>query len=1014
MKRILRSGKNDQSSGKGRSVRFAPQTVVFILLLLALNVVGFRLVREWIGSVERWFVRADSIVPVVHKVSNLLAEADLLHGFYLLTREGGFADRFNRVRGQIEFDILPQLDTLMRSSDPSAPRIHEFDHLVRDKLALLATSMFALESDGAAAEHFALLLGQFNSGSEQIHAVGAALLRQEEQLRILRDHDFGVELRRFSYILFTTSWVLFLIAVVAVRRFRRELTLRERAEALTREGERLERVRATELQTLLETVPAIVLIAHDAAARVVSGSRKAYEALRLPLGSNTSKTALIDAPSHFRLCRNGVEIPPDQLPVQLAARSGQPVRDTEFEIEFSDGMVRHLFGSVEPLFDEYGKPRGAVAAFTDVTALREAELLLRASEERLSLSLETGRLGVFDYDYDTGLTRWNESEFKLLGFAAGEMAAGAESFFARVHPEDQPRLRAEWQHALEGHDLEAEFRIMTKDGVERWLGARGKPIRDEYGRKRWFTGVNIDITRSKSVEAELSKAVEERTNALNTLHAFIEAAPMGIALFDESGRYRFINKPLAEMSGLSAEYCIGRTIAECVPTIAPKVTPLLQRVLEQGETVADFEFEEESPAKPGERHTWIESWFPIFGIDQRVTGAGVVVQDITERKRAESELARHRDRLQDIVAQKTAELALSLQRLHTSERLAALGTLAAGLGHDLANLVLPIRARLESLAVSPLTQEMRADVVAIGQALDHLGNLSAGMRLMALDPTRTRAASEAVDLTGWWDEANAVLRGVLPRHVRLEGKIGRGIGAAMPRHQLLQAVFNLVQNAGEVLGTSADGIVTIDIGVDPGAPDSHIIVRVTDNGPGMSAGVKARCFDPYFSTKGRAISTGMGLSLVRGLVESVGGTVAVEATEGQGTSFLLRLPRSRIDVSSIDALKKAPHVAAISLHEVRQAALVAMIAERLNLKVERSVTAEVPRTSVWITDSASRPAIEHYLSEAADRRVIYLGSASCDPVAIACSPTCRGRVIALPARPAPGALRDALGQVVGG
>lgn len=1002
------------SSGTEGPICLGPQSTVFVFFLLSFNLIGIGLLRNWIESVERWFQRSDSVVTSVNEVTNLLTEAELSHNFFIVTGDRVYGDAYARLRQRLEFDTLPAFAQVGDGSPTSMALRHQFDHAVRDRLAALDYSVDSSHREGVSLEYLTIMLGWRGEVSAAIQTLSGALVREEERLRGARYTQFGGSLRQFTYALFGGSMVLLVIAFAAVRRFRREIALRERAEAASRESERHERARAAEFQTLLETVPAVVLFAHDAESRIIRGSRLAYETLRLPLGANTSKTAFVGSPQHFRLCRNGVEIPLEQLPVQSVARSGRALRDTEIEVVFDDGETRYLIGSVEPLFDDAGKPRGAIAAFADVTSRREAERSARANEARWRLSLETGRLGFFEYDYETEKTRWDDSEFKLLGYNHGEILPSPETFFQHVHPEDLPGLRAEWERALHDGALDAEFRIISRDGELRWLGVRGKPICDESGRRRWFTGFNIDITRNKRIEEELSRAIEDRTSALNTLHAFMETAPLGIALLDEEARYRFLNQPLAAMAGASLGAVIGRKVGECVPWLAPTLEPLVQRVLKQGETVADFEIEVESPAQPGERHTWVENLFPIRGADESIKGAGIVMQDITERKRAQSEIAQHRDRLQELVEQRTSELAQSLQRLHSSERLAALGTLAAGLGHDLANLVLPIRARLESLAAAPLSPTMRADVVAIGQALDHLGHLSAGMRLMALDPSRERAASEATDLVTWWAEAQAVLRGVLPRHVRLEGKVEPGLGVTMPRHRLLQAVFNLAQNAGEFMASRPDGIVVVEVLSDPAAPSEHVLVRVRDNGPGMAPEVRARCFDPYFSTKGRAISTGMGLSLVRGLVESSGGTVEVDSELDRGTTFTLRIPRIQPTVATVLEVEHRPHVAAVGLHEVRQAALVAMIAERMNLKVERTGIDGVPSAPLWITDSASRDAVERYLGESRDHRVIYLGDVAFDPLAFSLRPECRGRIVALPARPAPGAIRDAIGQILSG
>lgn len=994
-------------------LRLAPLWVVLACFLVITNLLGIDLLWNWQWSVKEWISHTDELILAVSKATNLIGEAESARNLALIRGDESLSGVLHRNQIALEDEVLPTIERLTRGVPTQEENGDRFIGAVRLRLHRLHAFPTPVGHDDIATIFSVLEQSEMDRAEGPLRLFSQELIHEQDTLRDARDDEFAQTLWRYITLIVACSSVLSILLFVAIRRVRRELVLREQAEFAARESERLEQSRAIELQTLLDTVPAVVLFSQDRESRVVSGSREAYATLRLPIGANTSKTALLAPPEHFKLLQHGRELAPDELPVQYAARTGQAVRDTELEVVFKDGVVRHLFGSVEPLFDEAGAPRGAIAAFTDITDRKEADLLLKASEARWKLSLETGQLGFFEYDYERGTTRWNDSEFRLIGLEPTTVTPTVEEFFKAVHPDDLGKLKSDWQVALESGRLEVEFRIVKPDGEVRWLIGKGTVILDAAGRKRWFTGVNIDITKAKRTEAELSKAVRERTEALNSLRSFIEAAPLGMAVYDRDSRCRMANEPLAAMSGRSVEALLGLTLEEIVPDLASRSKSFMTMALKGDVPVVSHEFEGPDPANPRETGAWIESWFPIFSGDHKVSAVGVVVDNITERKKAEREVARHRDRLQELVELRTKELSDSLKRLNMTERLAALGTLAAGLGHDLANLVLPIRARLESLSLAPVTPEMRGDLVAIGQALDHLSNLSAGMRLMALDPTRPRAASDATDLSVWWSEAQGVFRGVLPRHVRLEGKITPGLGVALPRHQLIQAIFNLVQNAGEVLDGDPDGWVRVEIIRDPSAADSFILIKVSDNGPGMSEEVKARCFEPYFSTKGRTISTGMGLSLVRGIVDSVKGSISVESTLGEGTTFILRLPRRLPSDRMIPRSAGAVLSAAISISEPRQAALVTMIAQRLELKVESLGDRAVPVSDVWITDGASRGAVEHFLAEKGDHRVVYLGSHSFDPGALEERNEYRGRIVALPARPAPVVLRDTIARVVG-
>lgn len=162
-----------------------------------------------------------------------------------------------------------------------------------------------------------------------------------------------------------------------------DITARKQAEEALRASEERERARAEELQAILDTTPSVIWLARDPECRMISGNRAAYELLRQPLGSNLSKSALEgERPENFRAMKDGREIPVEELPVQRAA-AGETVRDYEFDLIFEDGDVRHVLGDAVPLLDEAGRPRGAVAAFRDLTERKQAEAALHRAHAEL-------------------------------------------------------------------------------------------------------------------------------------------------------------------------------------------------------------------------------------------------------------------------------------------------------------------------------------------------------------------------------------------------------------------------------------------------------------------------------------------------------------------------------------------------------------------------------------------------------------------------------------------------------
>ena len=168
-----------------------------------------------------------------------------------------------------------------------------------------------------------------------------------------------------------------------------DVTERRRVVAELAQARRQAEERAGELETVLQSVPVAVWIAHDPEGRNISSNRTGTEWLRLPQGVEVSLTAQSgERPTHFKVCQNGRELSGEELPVQRAAR-GIEVRDFEEEIVFSDGSVRYGLGHATPLWDQDGRPRGSVAAFVDITGRKQAEAALREADRRKDEFLAT-------------------------------------------------------------------------------------------------------------------------------------------------------------------------------------------------------------------------------------------------------------------------------------------------------------------------------------------------------------------------------------------------------------------------------------------------------------------------------------------------------------------------------------------------------------------------------------------------------------------------------------------------
>ena len=267
-----------------------------------------------------------------------------------------------------------------------------------------------------------------------------------------------------------------------------------------------------------------------------------------------------------------------------------------------------------------------------------------------------------------------------------------------------------------------------------------------------------------------------------------------------------------------------------------------------------------------------------------VTFYGTMLARRMRQNRAE--LSRHRDHLEELVAERTAELQASHERLRLAERLASVGTLAAGLGHDMNNVLFPVLCRLDALDAAGLGDQAAEEVAQVRQSIEYLQQLSDGLRLLVLDPDDQDASRHTTDLRSWADEVAPLFRAAMPRDATLEFELPEDAPPiAVAPHRLTQAVYNLVVNAGEAIS----GHGTVRIRAEARDEGRVVRVSVTDNGNGMTAEVAGRALEPFFTTKKRHLSTGLGLALVHGVAGSAGGSVDIDSSLGVGTTVALNL-----------------------------------------------------------------------------------------------------------------------------
>jgi PAS domain S-box-containing protein len=362
----------------------------------------------------------------------------------------------------------------------------------------------------------------------------------------------------------------------------------------------------------------------------------------------------------------------------------------------SDDLKRRLANAEEVVEALREGEVDAVVGQQGVALLRlaETEKKLRRAQARVQLALGASGGGVYEYNIPLDdSTYYDERWTAILGYDPDEPPADTrflDWFFAQVHDQDRPGLDRAYRDFVEGRTerYDGEFRLRHKDG--HWVWARGiaqAPQRDEDGRARHVVGALFDISERKRREEELR---ESRAAALNLMQdavraeaarrdsetrarrklaeieAIYNSAPVGLCVYDRDLHYLRINQRLADINGVPREDHIGKTVRELVPGLADAAEELAEQIFQTGQPILNVELCGTLPGWPDEQRHWVEHWLPLKGADGSVEAINVVVEDVTERRRAEAE----RERL----VQETERQAELLEGImdHTSVGLAVL------------------------------------------------------------------------------------------------------------------------------------------------------------------------------------------------------------------------------------------------------------------------------------------------------------------------------------------------------
>ncbi|MCA9424091.1 MAG: response regulator [Candidatus Omnitrophica bacterium] len=590
------------------------------------------------------------------------------------------------------------------------------------------------------------------------------------------------------------------------------------------------------------------------------------ETIPFPLKSRSPFSVAIETKEPV-LVRDITEIP------EIESSGGDNYRNSSFLIlpllddkGVTLGLIA-LHNKAIPPFTPQDRELGAILASLSAEVLRElkATQALQESEERFRTLVSNipGTVYRCHLDPDWTMEFISENIEEISGYPSSDFIQNrVRTYDSIIHPEDRSAVSEEVQERVRKKEaFLLEYRIQHADGSIRWVYEKGQPIFTRDGNVLWLDGAIFDISDQKKLIQD-----KERLFALSI-------DMLAIGTFD--GHLKQVNPAWSRLGWTEEELTSKPWIDFVHPEDRERTLDAIND-LKSGYPL--FVFENRFQCKNGD-YRWI-SWnsVPIKGEDLIFS----VARDITDLKREEE--ARR-------------EMELQAQR---AQKMESLGVLAGGIAHDFNNILSGILG-YTNLALLDLEEDSMAysNLLEVMNAANRASDLVQQILAFSRQNKKNR---RAVQLDLILKEVLKLLRASIPSTIEIRQSIQKDVGYVLiDPTEAHQVVMNLCTNACHAMEESGG---TLEVSLEKNTLheqiplfDNQILpageyaqLKVRDTGAGIPSEVQSRIFEPFFTTKDVGKGTGMGLSVVHGVITRIGGAITCESQPNEGTAFTVYMP----------------------------------------------------------------------------------------------------------------------------
>ncbi|PKK89885.1 MAG: hypothetical protein CVV64_12090 [Candidatus Wallbacteria bacterium HGW-Wallbacteria-1] len=536
----------------------------------------------------------------------------------------------------------------------------------------------------------------------------------------------------------------------------------------------------------------------------------------------------------------------------------------------------------------------------DISGQKADQESAEAMAGRLALACNSAEMGIWDLDLLNDRLIWDDQMFQIYGVDPVNFTSHFEEWAKYVHPDDLDPTWTIIQKAInEAGNFALQFRIIRPDGQIAHIEAHGITEANHDGQSTRLIGVNRDITKRVRAEAELKKSE-------TVLRKAQAVAKIGTWEFHFESSRVMASPEAREIYGLShdKEYSISDIQQLPLPEYRDGLNIALKSVIEN-EQPYSIEFQMRKPSD--NQLVWIHSRAEYDPSTRIISG---IIQDISEPQKAVAE----REKL--------------LSQLRQSQKMEAIGRLAGGVAHDFNNMLNVIMG-FSDLAIARIGTDnpLARDIEEIQQAATRSAELT--RQLLAFSRKEV-IAPRPLNLNQQISNSLKMIQAMVGENIRIITDLNSDLwNVKMDPSQISQILTNMAINARDAILNHIDserhpgvGLIILSTANKtlntqqisklspssmPGSADynpeilaggDYVMLKIQDNGSGITPDVLEHIFEPFFTTKAEGEGTGLGLATIYGIVNQNGGHIMAASTPGNGSEFTIILPRCLQEITS--------------------------------------------------------------------------------------------------------------------